>query len=254
MVTSPTVSTHPYQEEPMSLSTLPRRYVHRAPDGRSRALGRPPVAPPRQFALRRDDTLGFPVPAATRPNAARRRRNVTVEYAIGWWPPRASPRCCTASSPATRSRPPSPSSCRGRSRPGSNGASDRGAVTVEAALALCSLTLVTALALAAIGAAAASVRCTDAARELVRLAARGEPDHGRAVAARLAPAGARIELTMRGDEAAGEVIAAPVRLLPVHVVGRAVAVLEPGAVLGGGAVPAGASSRAAAMSRNGGGP
>ena len=119
--------------------------------------------------------------------------------------------------------------------------SDRGAVTVEAALALCSLTLVAALALGAIGAAAASVRCTDAARELVRLAARGEPDRGRAVAAGLAPAGARIELTVRGDEAVGEVTAAPVRLLPVHVVGRAVGVLEPGAVLGGGGVSAGAS-------------
>ncbi|HSU09941.1 MAG TPA: TadE family type IV pilus minor pilin [Pseudonocardia sp.] len=109
---------------------------------------------------------------------------------------------------------------------------DRGAVTVEAALALCSLTVVAALAVGGIGAAAASVRCTDAARELVRLAARGEPDRGRAVAARLAPAGARIELEVRGDEAIGEVTAAPLRLLPVHLSGRAVAVLEPGAVLG----------------------
>jgi hypothetical protein len=109
---------------------------------------------------------------------------------------------------------------------------DRGAVTVEAALALCSLTVVVALAIGGIGAAAASVRCTDAAHELVRLAARGEPDRGRAVAARLAPTGARIELEVRGDEAFGEVTAAPLRLLPVHVSGRAVAVLEPGAALG----------------------
>ena len=65
---------------------------------------------------------------------------------------------------------------------------DRGAVTVEAALALCSLTVVVALAVAAITAAATSVRCTDAARELVRLAGRAvavlepgallEPDAG----------------------------------------------------------------------------
>ena len=110
---------------------------------------------------------------------------------------------------------------------------DRGAVTVEAALALCTLTLVVALAVGAITAAAASVRCTDAARELVRLAARGEPDRGRAVAARLAPANARIELVVRGDEAIGEVTAAPLRLLPVHLTGRAMAVLEPGAVLSG---------------------
>jgi hypothetical protein len=110
--------------------------------------------------------------------------------------------------------------------------SDRGAITIEAALALCSLTVVAALAVGAIGAAAASVRCTDAARELVRLAARGEPDRGRTVAARLAPAGARIELEVRGDEAIGEVTAAPLRVLPVHVTGRAVAVLEPGTLLG----------------------
>jgi hypothetical protein len=109
---------------------------------------------------------------------------------------------------------------------------DGGAVTVEAALALCTLTLVTALAVTAIAVAAASVQCADAARELVRLAARGEPDRGRAVAVRLAPRGARIELVLRGDEAIGEVTAAPVPLLPARITGRAVAVLEPGAVLG----------------------
>lgn len=116
---------------------------------------------------------------------------------------------------------------------------DRGSVTVEAALALCTLSLFAALAVGAIGAAGASVRCTDAARELVRLAARGEPDRGRAVAARIAPPGARIELVMRGDEAVGEVTAAAVPLLPVRLTGRAVAILEPGAVLDQAAGPAG---------------
>jgi hypothetical protein len=108
-----------------------------------------------------------------------------------------------------------------------SGSSDRGAVTVEAALALCSLAVVTALSLGALTAVGAAVRCTDAARELVRLAARGEPDRGRAVAARLAPSGARITLTIRDDEATAEVTAAPVQALPVRVSGRAVAVLEP---------------------------
>jgi hypothetical protein len=116
---------------------------------------------------------------------------------------------------------------------------DCGAVTVEAALALCTLTLVVALAIGAITAAAVSVRCTDAARELVRLAARGEPERGRAVAARLAPADARIALVVRGDETIGEVTAAPLRLLPVRLTGRAVAVLEPGVVLSGAGQPAG---------------
>jgi hypothetical protein len=100
---------------------------------------------------------------------------------------------------------------------------DRGAVTVEAALALSSLALVTALAVGAVAAVGASVRCTDAARELARLAARGEPDRGRAVAARIAPAGAEIALVIRGDEATAEVVAAPLELLPVRVSGRAVA-------------------------------
>ena len=106
---------------------------------------------------------------------------------------------------------------------------DRGAVTIEAALALAGLTLVTTLAVGAVAAVGASVRCTDAARELARLAARGEPDRGRAVAARLAPSGSRIDLSIRGDEATAEVTAPPVPALPLHITGRAVAVLEPGA-------------------------
>ena len=44
---------------------------------------------------------------------------------------------------------------------------------------------------------------------------------------------------VRGDEAIGEVTAPPLRLLPVHLTGRAMAVLEPGAVLNGGGQPAG---------------
>ncbi|MGD9525952.1 TadE family type IV pilus minor pilin [Pseudonocardia sp.] len=109
-------------------------------------------------------------------------------------------------------------------------------VTVEAAIALGGLVLVTVLAVAAVALAAASVRCTDAARELVRLAVRGEPDRGREIAARLAPAGAQIELQISGDEAVGRVAAAPSTLLPVRVAASAVGVLEPGAL----AVEAGA--------------
>lgn len=105
---------------------------------------------------------------------------------------------------------------------------DRGAVTVEAALALCSLAVFLAVAIGSIAAVAASIRCIDAARELVRLAARGEADRGRAVAAELAPAGARIELVLRGDELTAEVTAVSLPPLPLRVGGRAVAVLEPG--------------------------
>ncbi|MGQ0574286.1 MAG: TadE family type IV pilus minor pilin [Pseudonocardia sp.] len=113
----------------------------------------------------------------------------------------------------------------GRARLGPDG----GAVTVEAAIALGSVVLVTLVAVGSVAAAASSVRCIDAARELARLGARGEPERGRLIAARLAPAGARIELTTSGDELVADVSVAPVAPLPLRIGARAVAVLEPGA-------------------------
>lgn len=107
---------------------------------------------------------------------------------------------------------------------------DRGAVTVEAALALCSLALFLALAIGAITAVGASVRCVDAARELARLAARGEPDRGHAVAAQLAPAGADVSLARDGDLVVADVSAALLRPLPLRVGGHAVAALEPAVI------------------------
>lgn len=105
-------------------------------------------------------------------------------------------------------------------------AGDTGAVTVEAALALCVLTVFLTLALGALAAVAQSMRCADAARELARLAARGEPDRGRSVAARLAPTGARLELAQDGDTVVAVVSARLVGALPIAVSGRAVAALE----------------------------
>ena len=87
-------------------------------------------------------------------------------------------------------------------------------------------------AVGAVGAVASSIRCIDAARELARLAARGEAERGRTVAATLAPPGATLQLVVRGDEVTAEVSAAPVELLPLRVGGRAVAVLEPGVAEG----------------------
>lgn len=107
---------------------------------------------------------------------------------------------------------------------------ERGAVTVEAAIALGALTLVVLAALGAVATVAAAVRCTDAARELVRLAARGEADRGRTAAEALAPRGATIELTVGGAEVRAVVTAAPVGPVPVRVGGTAVGALEPGAV------------------------
>ena len=105
-------------------------------------------------------------------------------------------------------------------------ADDAGAVTVEAALALCALTVFLVLALGALVAVAQTMRCADAARELARLAARGEPDRGRAVATRLAPSGARMELVPDGDTVTALVSARLVGPLPLTVDGRAVAALE----------------------------
>jgi hypothetical protein len=103
---------------------------------------------------------------------------------------------------------------------------DAGAVTVEAALALCALTVFLALALGALMAVAQTMRCADAARELARLAARGEPDRGRTVAAALAPTGARMDLVQDGDTVTALVSTRLVGALPLTVGGRAVAALE----------------------------
>jgi hypothetical protein len=126
-----------------------------------------------------------------------------------------------------------PADGRGRRPPAPR---DRGAVTVEAALALCSLAVFLAVAIGAIAAVTAAVRCTDAARELARLAARGEPDRGREIAAAIAPADAEVVLTAGGTTAdatvVAEVSARPVPVLPLRVGGRAVAAVEPGVVAG----------------------
>ena len=108
------------------------------------------------------------------------------------------------------------------------GGADRGAVTVEAALALCSLAVFLAVAVGSVVAVAASIRCIDAARELARLAARGEPDRGRTVAADLAPSGARLVLVREDDVVVAEVSTELLRPLAVRISGRAVAALEPG--------------------------
>jgi hypothetical protein len=73
-----------------------------------------------------------------------------------------------------------------------------GFVTAEAAVALPVLVLLTAVLVAGIGAAAAQIRCVDAAQAGARALARGEP--GAVAAARMsaiAPAGARTEVDVR---------------------------------------------------------
>jgi hypothetical protein len=123
-------------------------------------------------------------------------------------------------------------------RAAARGPVDRGAVTVEAALALCSLVMVLALSLAAVAAVSAQLRCIDAAREAARLAARGEQERGEQAARRLAPSGAGVRIAVRGDEVSVVVTAEPVGgLLPgVDVTAEAFAVLEPGVLLQPGVV------------------
>jgi Flp pilus assembly protein TadG len=106
---------------------------------------------------------------------------------------------------------------------------DRGTVTVEAALALCSLVVVLALVVAAVSAVAAQLRCVDAAREAARLTARGEQGRAEELAQQIAPHGAVVAVTVRGDEVTARVSANPVAgLLPgIEVGAEAAAILEP---------------------------
>ena len=111
-------------------------------------------------------------------------------------------------------------------------------MTVEAAVAVGTLVLVAAAAIGAVATVMASVRCVDAARELARLAARGDTERGRAAASGIAPGGARMEVRTDGDTVTVVVAATPVGLLPLEVSGTAAAVLEPGALPDPGAPPA----------------
>ncbi|MFA7762192.1 TadE family type IV pilus minor pilin [Streptomyces sp. NPDC048723] len=80
------------------------------------------------------------------------------------------------------------------------GKSDRGYVTAEAALVIPALVLFAALLVWALMAAAAQIRCVDAARAGARAAARSELlEVAEAAARAAAPPGARVELEREGD-------------------------------------------------------
>lgn len=109
------------------------------------------------------------------------------------------------------------------------GLDDRGAVTVEAALALGAFVVVLAVALGAVAAAATQLHCVDAAREAVRLAARGDLAGAQRLAAQIAP-GSALTIRRDGTEIRAEVTAEPPGgLLPgVHLRAVAYALPEPG--------------------------
>jgi hypothetical protein len=112
---------------------------------------------------------------------------------------------------------------------GSPSASDAGAVTVEAAIALCGFIAVLAMVLAGLSAVLDQIWCTDAAGEAARLAARGDMARARQVATSVAPSGAKVTVIEQGDTVTVEIAADPVGgLLPgVRVRARAVVVREP---------------------------
>ena len=108
---------------------------------------------------------------------------------------------------------------------------DRGAVTVEAAVVLCALTLVLGLVLTAAATMTGQLRCADAAREAARLVARGQRPLAEQAVAQIAPGGARLSVTQDGNAVGVKVDADPVGgLLPgIHLHAEAYAALEPGA-------------------------
>lgn len=105
-------------------------------------------------------------------------------------------------------------------------ADEDGGVTVEAALAIATLVAVLMLCLGALMSISAQLRCQDAAREAARLAARGDRERAIEMAARVAPAEARIAIGEEGDLVVATVEAeGPVPMLTL--VAEAVAAREP---------------------------
>ena len=98
---------------------------------------------------------------------------------------------------------------------------DRGSVTVESALGICSLVVVFGLLLLGAAAVLGQVRCQDAAVEAARLLARGDAPRAEQAVRAIAPAGAHYAHVISGDQ---------VEVLVSSNWARAdaVAILEPG--------------------------
>lgn len=111
------------------------------------------------------------------------------------------------------------------------GVTDRGLVTVEAALGLCSLLVVFGLTLAGVAAVTGQLRCTDAAGAAARLLARGQWQRAESLADSIAPDDSRLVVRSDGDAVTVSVVSRPLGgVLPgLEVRGEAYAALEPGA-------------------------
>ncbi|MFI6101020.1 TadE family type IV pilus minor pilin [Lentzea sp. NPDC051213] len=97
-------------------------------------------------------------------------------------------------------------------------------VTVEAAIAVCALLVVVGLGAAGLTAVIEQLRCTDAAREAARLAARGERQRGEAAAGEIVP-GAAVVFRDEGDVI--RVVVSQKGPLGLPLSAEAVAVVEP---------------------------
>ena len=111
---------------------------------------------------------------------------------------------------------------------------DRGSVTVEAAVALSAVVVVLVGCLTGLACVIAQLRCTDAAREAARLAARGDLAAARSAAAGLAPSGFSLSLDDDGDLVSASVAGPAVGgMLPgVRISAIQVAAREPGEASG----------------------
>jgi len=83
------------------------------------------------------------------------------------------------------------------------------------------------LCLAGVTAVSVQLRCVDAAREAARLAARGDERSALAVAHRIAPGGARVELRHDGEFLVATVVARSKLLPALDIAAKAVSVAEP---------------------------
>lgn len=111
--------------------------------------------------------------------------------------------------------------------------------TVESAYAIAAIMAVLCLGIVGVSAVSAQVRCVDAAREVARLSAAGDPA-ARTVGARVAPASATIAVTS-SDDIVEVTVSSRVAMLPGLVVSaRAVAAREPDAAAEIGPEAAGA--------------
>lgn len=105
---------------------------------------------------------------------------------------------------------------------------DRGSVTVEAALGICSIAAMFGLLLLGVVAMLDQIRCQDAAVEAARLYSRGDRVRAEQAIRDIAPDGSQLVTTVTGDQV-HVVISAPLRiLLPGRTLrADATAVVEP---------------------------